>query len=119
MQKSVSQRELIKNYSNLDLKILPMDIEKNGFDYRLVVRDDRRLIYSQSLEAKIIAYEVFKNLISKYREKMIDMKKRTGRPEGAENLPEYREVFPGDEEFGKRAWVYLSLDDAQERYHSL
>jgi hypothetical protein len=118
MKKLSQQQEMIENYENLDLEILPEKFKKNGFIYELITREPKKCIYSQS-NGRIVAYEVFLTKIQKYRERMIEFKKRNGQSVDDSVYKEYKEAFPGDEEFGKRAWSCRTLENAQARYERL
>jgi hypothetical protein len=91
------------------IKKLPETVKKNGFCYDLIERDENRLIYAQKSHGLIIAYEVFKTRLS------------NPHPNATEDLKNYEKVesFPGNEEFGKRAWTYRTLEEAERRYQSL
>jgi len=119
MEKAIKNEDLINNYSKLDLEILPRQLRKNGFDYKLIKRENHKCIYSQGHDDSIIGYEVFKTKITLYRDAMIRMKEKIGRGNSPESLKEFKEVFPGNEEFGRRAWSYNKLDNALKKYDSL
>jgi hypothetical protein len=121
MEKITKNQLLINNYQNLHLQKLLPEIFKNGFIYRLVNRTESKFIYAQysALTENIIAYEVFKNKIIKFRDRMIELEIRSGKNYGAEKLPEFKEAFPNDEDFGRRAWTYQDLETAQKRYATL
>ena len=112
------QQELIKNYSELDLEKLPEQLRKCGFDYKLIKRENDKCIYSQSESGRIVAYEVFKTKIIKCRERMIELNKRSGRSLD-KIYPEFKESFPNDEEFGKRAHSYSTLEKALIAYEGI
>lgn len=119
MKNATIQEKLINNYSNLDLKALPQELRKNGFDYKLINRSPGKCIYAQWHDGDIVAYEVFKTKIVKYRERMMDFNQRHSLEVNPLNYKEYKETFPNDEEFGKRAWTYHNLEDATRRYENL
>jgi hypothetical protein len=86
----------------LRIKKLNNEIKKNGYLYRLVERTETKALYAQ----EDYGFEVFKVKLSKPHPK-------------AENdlkLYDKVEIFPNDEDFGKIAWSYKSLDEAQKRY---
>jgi hypothetical protein len=89
------------------IKILPEKLKKNGFEYRLIKRISNRAIYSQHEGlGQIVAFEVFKIKTGKPHPKAID------------DLENYDVVerFPLDEDFGKTAWTYPSIELAQARF---
>ena len=89
-------------------KILPLRsaLTKNGYDYQMVARTSRAAIYQQTLEGLHVAYEVFEIKIQ--RERWFD-----GR------LFPRKERFPGNEDFGKWAWTYPTLERALAKYSTL
>lgn len=88
------------------MKILDNRVRKNGFDYYLVQRNTKSAVYEQKIYNKTIAYEVFKIKIRKEENVF-------GR------IIEKREKFPSNEDFGKNAWTFKSLDKAKEIYNKL
>lgn len=90
------------------MDLLKKDIQKNGFLYNLYKRGEKAMIYSQTHpeDTEPLAYEVFKIKIDK--PKIV-----FGNP-----LPE-REKFPGNEDFGKWAWTYRTLDEAKVKFYNL
>lgn len=103
----------LKNYSNMSIRKLSHEIKKNGFIYRLVKRTENKLLYSQENGVGIIqSYEVFTNKLGnlhRAKERWCKLQKKEFKPQDYE---EWYEVFPKDEEFGKRAWSYPKLDQA-------
>ena len=89
----------------LKIKKLPEIISRNGFEYRLHNRTEKKAIYSQHFKKrKIIAYEVFKiKLSNPYPFSDSDFDKI--------------EYFPSNESFGKFAWTYKTLDEAYKRFN--
>ena len=85
---------MIKN-KTLDMKVLENELRKNGFDYKLVERDENCAIYEQFDKdyddtVYTVAFEVF--IIKKTKDTVI-----------AENKIMGGEVFPGNEDFGSTA----------------
>lgn len=119
MGKISKNQELINNYSSLDLLVLPEEIKKNGFIYKLIKREPHKCIYVQTKNGQERTYEVFTTKIVNHRERMIAMKNNLGQNINYEKLNEYKEVFPGDEEFGRRAWNYKLKKDALKAYDEL
>jgi hypothetical protein len=85
------------------MELLPNEIKKNGFIYRLLKRGARAMLYEQyCIDAEtVIAWEVFK--------RKIDQPKVIFGIELGE-----REIFPGNEDFGKWAWAPADFSRAQE-----
>ncbi len=85
---------------------LPANLRKNGFDYALVLLGIRSCIYRQYVTPGIEYYEVF----------LIQIK-----PEWNINgkiIPAH-EASPGNEDFGKSAWVYRSYEKALQKLKEL
>jgi len=80
------------------MKELEIELTKNGFDYRQILKNDKAYIYSQSLNGKIIAYEVFEHKVNEY----------------------YNCVsFPGNGAFGVWAWTYHNLENAKSKFNQI
>jgi len=88
------------------MKQLPTELRKNGFNYKLVCRTDRKAVYCQYVNTNLQYYEVF--IIRKH-----------GDIEIAGNKLEAAEQYPGDNDFGKTAWTCQTLEKAMERYNNL
>lgn len=90
------------------MELLSKEIRKNGFIYRFLKRGGRALIYEQydpELD-EVIAWEVFKLKVDK--------------PKVVFGIQlNEREIFPGNEDFGKWAWAYCDLDRALSRFMAL
>lgn len=83
------------------MKELPLQLIRKGFDYKLIQRNSKAAIYSQSKEGRLLAYEVVKILIAKpYILNSIQF------PGG--------ECFPHDEAFGQWAWSYTTTFSQEE-----
>lgn len=102
-----------------NIRKLPDKLKKNGFEYRLVERNEKRAIYSQHAGlSQIIAYEVFNIKIGdlrKAKKRWADIKKINFNPDDYE---EFYEIFPSDEDFGKTAWTYPNLELAKKAFAS-
>lgn len=90
------------------MEYLPKEIRRKGFIYNLERRGEKSLIYSQTdvEDNYIVAYEVFRIRVDKPKVVF-----------GIE-LGE-REVFPANEDFGKWAWTYPTLERAEKAYREL
>lgn len=87
------------------MELLPDEIKKNTFIYRLLKRGKKAMLYEQfcSDSEKVIAWEVFKRKIDQPKEVF------------GVQLGE-REIFPGNEDFGKWAWAPSNYERALEIY---
>jgi hypothetical protein len=87
---------------------LSNEINKNGFVYTLHKRGEKAMIYEQydpEVE-RIVAYEIFRIKIDKPKV-VFDIE-----------LGE-REIFPGNEDFGKWAWACSTKERALERFERI
>lgn len=102
----------------LDLEKLPLIVKKGGFTHKLIERTDDKCLYQKTTDGIPVGYEVFKTRITNAKAARIHFAKMNNSsvPDG---LPEWKETYPGDEEFGKRAWAYPSLAAAIAAYSSL
>lgn len=109
----------VKNFSNLSIRPLNLEIRKNGFTYRQVKRTNKKFMYAQYQTGRdIIAYEVFYNKLGNMRKAKERWAKLQDREFDPSNYEEFYEVFPSDEEFGKRAWTYKTLEQAEKAFAS-
>jgi hypothetical protein len=85
---------------------VPSNLHYHGFDYTQVSRDNRSCLYRQTLMGEPVGLEVF--LISI-------------QPGVTLNGVTYqeRERWPRDEDFGKTAWSYWTIEEAMERFNLL
>jgi len=88
-----------EEFQNNNLRRLSKKLRRNGFEYSCILRNGRSCIYSQRVTKSQYVFEVFKIRYSKTR-------KINGKILSA------GERFPTDEDFGKSAWVYFSIEDA-------
>lgn len=88
------------------MKRLPPELQKNGFQYTLILRGHKSCIYKQHVTATIKHFEVF--LI-----KTMPAKEIFGKQYPA------REIFPANEDFGYTAWSCFTLDNAMNRFNHL
>ena len=101
---------------------LPMTKSKNGYAYRQIKRNDKAAIYEQSVEkevngeiGKIVGHEVFRIQISK----AYSLVQKNGSKKGQVYNYPAAERFPGNEDFGKWAWAYTTLDQAMVKFNEL
>lgn len=87
---------------------LSNEISKNGFIYKIYKRGEKSMIYEQyDPETEMnVAYEVFRLKVDKPKVVF-----------GIE-LGE-REIFPGNEDFGKWAWVCSTKERALVKFEAL
>ena len=78
----------------------------HGFDYTQIYRGTRSCLYRQTYHGKTIGFEVF--IITPQPEILI---KGIVYPA--------RERWPKDEDFGKTAWSYLTLEQCTVKFQSI
>ena len=91
-----------------EIKKLPITFRKHGYDYELVDREEKKAIYVQSYEGRVLAFEIIK--ITVRPERYIDL---YGKFVGA------HEEYPGSESWGTKAWTICDKEKAMQKYHSL
>lgn len=94
------------NSNNRPNKLLPDELRKNGFDYKLVLRGNRSCIYEQTVTESVKYYEVF----------LIKVK-----PESSvigKVIPAH-EWFPHNEAFGYWAWSFRDYSKAKIKFDLL
>jgi hypothetical protein len=109
----------MESYESLSIKKLAEVVRKNGFEYKLVQRTNERCIYSQhSKMGRIIGYELFFTKLGDQHKAKQRWATLHNKDLNLDELEKYYEIFPGDEEFGKRAWTFVKLEDAQKAFDS-
>ena len=88
------------------MRRLADEIRCNGYKYTLYKRGKRSCIYAQHVSPGQFRYEVF--LIKTRPEEKVKGK----------IYPE-REVFPSNETFGRSAWVYIKLENAEKAFEAI
>jgi hypothetical protein len=99
---------------------LPEIVKGRWGKYYLVKRTDDVAIYSKDFEAaNARCFEVF--LIKKIDAKKAaeSFKKRFGTEYDIDTLPDFREKYPRDEDFGKIAWTYPTLELSKIKFDSI
>ena len=90
------------------MELLSEEIRKNGFIYRLEKRGEKAMVYRQICpeEGDIIGYEVFKIKVDK--------------PKVVFGIQlNEREIFPGNEDFGKWAWSSRYKDRSEQIFERI
>lgn len=84
---------------------IPKEVRKNGHIYNFLRKGEKSYIYEQYCpdSQKVIAWEVFQIKVDK--PKIVF----------GVSLGE-REIFPGNEDFGKWAWSYSNYTKAEEKF---
>ena len=88
------------------MKRLPEELRCNGYTYTLHMRGKRACIYAQHVAPGKRRWEVFL------------IKTRPAEDIIGKSYPE-REVFPSNESFGKTAWTFIKLENAEKAFVSL
>ena len=85
------------------MNTLPIKLRKNGFEYSQVLRNSKKAIYRQTYTEKMDYFEVF--LIKSRPDRNFKGKMILG-----------GENFPGNEDFGKTAWTFRTLEKAIQKF---
>ena len=80
------------------MKELEINLTKNGFNYKQILKSDKGYVYEQSMDGRVIAYEVF---------------------ERKENTQYNCISFPTSNAFGIWAWTYWHKEDAIAKFNTL
>lgn len=91
-----------------EIRKLPTTFRKHGYDFELVEREEKKAIYAQSYEGRILAFEVIKIRVRPPQTNVF-----LGREDPA------REVYPTSEQWGRQGWTICEKDKAMEKYNSL
>lgn len=92
------------------MEILSTTIKKNGFVYDQVDRNEYAAIYAQKIGEMVVGYEVFEVRQQKEGSMVLG---------GVTVELKAKELFPGDNEFGKTAWSCKKLSQAKEIFAGL
>jgi len=90
------------------MDLLPEEIRKNTYLYKFYKRGEKAMMYEQiePSTGDTVGYEIFKRKIDK--------------PKVVFGIQlNEREIFPGNEDFGKWAWSITDEDRALERFNSI
>jgi len=106
-----------KNLGPMDK--LPQTKSKNGYAYTLLKRNKKAAIYSMVNEKfpedTRVSYEVFSVTISK----PCTILQKSGAKKGMWYQYPMMEKFPGNEDFGKTAWAYNTIESSEKKYKEL
>lgn len=101
---------------------LPIQKSKNGYAYTQIARNDKVAVYKQNVEkaingevGKTVGYEVFQILIGK----AYSLVQKHGNKKGQVYNYPAAEKFPGNEDFGKWAWSFISEKAAMAKFEEL
>jgi len=72
----------------------PQEFKKYGFEYQLLARDGKKVLYRQILEEKVIGYEV-------------------------QLIHSANQAFPKHEDFGYTAWAFRTEQEARVFYQNM
>ena len=81
---------------------LPLELRRNGYDYKQIYRSGMVAIYEQSDKIKKYGYEVF------------EIKSHNGRTIKGMYI-EPSELFPSNESFGHHAWTVPTIERAMQK----
>lgn len=97
------------------MRMLPQEFKKNGYDYKLIRRNEGVVIYALFSNGYIHGYETHKVRISK------PCKRKFTLPDGTINEITYEECekLSSDAEFGKYGFSYQLLENAMKKFNEL
>jgi hypothetical protein len=99
---------------------LPEIVKGKHGSYHLAKRDDDVAIYSKDFPPENAkCFEVFVIKKTDAKKSAESFAKRFGRVYDMNSLPDIREKYPVDEDFGKTAWTYPNLKSAEQRFDVL
>jgi Iap family predicted aminopeptidase len=107
-------QEEVNNYKGIDSAVIPLqnckalqhNLRKNSYNYSLVLRGLRSFIFRQDVTPNKHYYEVFRKRV------------RSANCINGKIIPA-REVFPGNEDFGKWAWSCFTYEQALKRFKEI
>lgn len=85
--------------------------------YFLILRDDNFAIYQKDKPAN--CYEVFKIKKIDWKKAAQSFNKRFNMNYNIQEEPDIKEKYPVDEDLGKIAWTYPTLEKAKEKFNFL
>jgi hypothetical protein len=113
---------IIEEKQIMEYEKLPATKKKNGYVYKQVSRSDKAAIYEQIVEkdingipGTIIGYEVFRIIVGK----PYVLIQKHGTKKGQKYSYPSSEKFCGNEDFGKIAWSYDTLQSAMNKFNEL
>lgn len=98
---------------------LKEEFNKYGFKYVLVTRTEEKCMYAQYMGDRITSYEVFRTKLVNNHNNIKSFDRLNKSVTDLSNIEEFKEVFPSNEEFGKRAWAAPNLVHAHLIYDGL
>lgn len=94
---------------------LEAEIESKNQTYVLIERTEKKALYKHNTTG----YEVFKIKTADNHVNKLRFAKQRNQTLDLTDVPELREVYPKDEDFGKTAWYITDLNNALKRYENL
>jgi len=100
---------------------LKNDIDTTDFTFRKIVEGENYYVYQQCTRDTdfVVGYEVFKKKTrsKEHQKRFVGMGSMT--QEKYDNLPDFKEIYPKDEDFGKWAWTFPTEELATRMGKSL
>ncbi len=104
----------------IKIEKLPEIVKGKHGTYYLAKRNDDIAIYSKDFPPETAScFEVFVIKKIDAKKSAESFAKRFGRVYDIASLPDIREKYPVDEDFGKTAWTYPNLKSAEQRFDVL
>jgi hypothetical protein len=108
----------MENLQNeVKIEKLPEIIKSRHGYYHLIERTDACAIYAK--DKPVSCYEVFKIRKIDPKKSAESFEKMNGRKYDISALPDIKEKYPKDDDFGKTAWTYKTLSEAVEKFKFL
>ena len=101
----------------MNVRTLGTTIVKNGFTYKLIERTEDVAIYEQRISESRRMYEVFR--IKTYSPKRALAGIYRDKGKSISSLPDLKELYPSDNDFGKTAFIAFELGRAYEIFEQL
>lgn len=112
--------ELIKSYDKLDIKKLPEKIKEGKYEFVLIRRNNKKLLYAQypNGHPDQVVYRLIKNMIKPWRTRKVAWAKRRNLKIDFSGEPEWYEAFPAEDEHERFFWLYPTREMAEKAFES-
>lgn len=97
------------------MKKIPETFRRQGYDYKLLIRDGNVVIYEVKRPFGVVGYDVM--VVKIQRPSIFKIKNEDGSI--TEINYEVKEKLPNDEQFGKYGWSYNKYDNAVKKFEEL
>ncbi len=95
-------------------------VKARGTTFYRIEREGDYAIYGEGNPAENYKwFDVFKVQKYDYKKYAKNLNVRFGMEINLDEVPDFKEKYPSDEDFGKTAWHYMNLDKAREKLNYL